>query len=140
MDYVEHKQNPNKSNPTYQVMALGGIGFVGAPSKHFENYRITMERVSELRNLKLLMDQHMRGTFIDTNNESCRSQWSRGLKHGSAAARLLKLWVRIPLRAWMSVSCDCCVLLGRSLCVGLITRPKESCRLWCVVVCDLETS
>jgi hypothetical protein len=23
---------------------------------------------------------------------------------------------------------------------GLITRPEESCRLWCVVVCDLETS
>jgi hypothetical protein len=23
---------------------------------------------------------------------------------------------------------------------GLITRPEESYRLWCVVVCDLETS
>ena len=29
---------------------------------------------------------------------------------------------------------------GRGLCVGLITRPEESYRLWCVVVCDLETS
>jgi len=38
------------------------------------------------------------------------------------------------------VCCECCVLSGRGLCVGLITRPKESYRLWCVVVCDLETS
>jgi len=32
------------------------------------------------------------------------------------------------------------VLSGRGLCVGLITRPEESYRLWCVVECDLETS
>jgi hypothetical protein len=31
------------------------------------------------------------------------------------------------------------VLSGRGLCFGLITRPEESYRLWCVVVCDLET-
>jgi len=32
------------------------------------------------------------------------------------------------------------VLSGRGLCDELITRPEESYRLWCVVVCDLETS
>jgi hypothetical protein len=26
----------------------------------------------------------------------------------------------------MSVSCDCCVLSGKCLCVGLIPRPEES--------------
>jgi hypothetical protein len=31
-------------------------------------------------------------------------------------------------------------LSGRGLCDGLITRPEESYRLWCVIVCDLETS
>jgi len=31
-------------------------------------------------------------------------------------------------------------LSGRGLCVGLITSPGEYYRLWCVVVCDLETS
>jgi len=36
------------------------------------------------------------------------------------------------------VCCDCCVLSGRGLCDELITRPQESYRLWCVVVCDLE--
>ena len=32
------------------------------------------------------------------------------------------------------------MLSGRGLCDELITRPEESFRLWCVVVCDLETS
>jgi hypothetical protein len=40
----------------------------------------------------------------------------------------------------MSVCCDCCVLSGRGLCDELITRPEESYRMWCVVVCDLETA
>jgi hypothetical protein len=34
----------------------------------------------------------------------------------------------------MSVCCECCVLSGRGLCVGLITRPEESYRVWCVWV------
>ena len=67
----------------------------------------------------------------------CRSQWPRGLSRRSAAARLLRLWVRIPAGAWMFVCFECCVLSGRGLCDGLITRPEESYRLWCVV-CDLE--
>ena len=69
-----------------------------------------------------------------------RSQWPRGLRRGSAAARLLRSWVPIPLGSWMFVCCECCVLSGRGLCDELITRPEESYRLWCVVVCDLETS
>jgi len=40
----------------------------------------------------------------------------------------------------MLVCCECRVLSGRGLCDELITRPEESYRLWCVVVCDLETS
>ena len=39
-----------------------------------------------------------------------------------------------PAGAWMSVSCECCVLAGRGLCVGSITRPQQSYRLWCVIV------
>jgi len=69
-----------------------------------------------------------------------RSQWSRGLRRRSTAARLLRLWFRIPPGAWTSVCCACYVLSGRGLCDALITRPEESYRLWCVVVCDLETS
>ena len=40
----------------------------------------------------------------------------------------------------MSVCCECCALSGRGLCDELITRPEKSYQLWCVVVCDLETS
>ena len=70
----------------------------------------------------------------------CRSQWPRGLRRRFAAARLLRLWVRVPPGAWMDVCCECCVLSGRRLCDEPITRPEESYRLCCVVVCDLETS
>ena len=42
--------------------------------------------------------------------------------------------------AWIFVCCECRVLSGRGLCDELITRPEESYRLCCVVVCDLETS
>ena len=58
----------------------------------------------------------------------------------STAARLLRSWVRIPPGAWVFFCCECCVLSGRGLCDGLITRPEESYRLWRVVVCDQETS
>jgi hypothetical protein len=37
-----------------------------------------------------------------------------------------------PAVAWMSVSCECCVMSGRGLCDRLITRPEESFRAWCV--------
>jgi hypothetical protein len=42
--------------------------------------------------------------------------------------------------AWMLFCCECCVLSGRVLCEELITHPEKSYRLWCVVVCDLETT
>jgi len=58
--------------------------------------------------------------------------WVYGRSHAG-------IWVRIPREACMSVCVDCCVLSGRGLCDGLITRPEKSYRLWCVV-CDLETS
>ena len=78
--------------------------------------------------------------FIIYISTYCRCQWPRGLRRRSAAVRLLRSWVRIPPGAWIFVWCECCVLSGRGLCEELITRPEESYRLWCVVVCDLETS
>jgi hypothetical protein len=69
-----------------------------------------------------------------------RSQWPRGLRRGSAAARLLGLRIRIPLGAWISVSCECCVLSGRCLCVGLITRQERPYRVVSLAECDREPS
>jgi hypothetical protein len=77
---------------------------------------------------------------VVSNKCDGRSQWPRGLRRRSAAARPPRLWVRIPQWVWMSVSCECCVLSGRGLCDELITRSEESYRLWRVIVCDLETS
>jgi hypothetical protein len=40
----------------------------------------------------------------------------------------------------IDVCCECFVLSGRGLCVSLTTLRVESYRMWCVVMCDLETS
>jgi hypothetical protein len=70
--------------------------------------------------------------FKVCNENKSRSQWPRGLRCGSAVARKLRLWVRIQLEVWVFVSCECCVLSGRGLCVGLITRPEDFYRVSCV--------
>jgi hypothetical protein len=44
-----------------------------------------------------------------------RSQWPRGRRRSSAAARLLSLFVVIPPGAWMFICCECCVLSGRGV-------------------------
>jgi hypothetical protein len=56
------------------------------------------------------------------------------------AAHLLRSCLRIPPRVCIFVCCECLVLSGRGLGDELITRPEEYYQLWCVVVCDLETS
>ena len=71
-----------------------------------------------------------------------RFQWLRDLRRRSEVARLLGLWVRIsPGHGCVSVVF--CVLSGRGLCVGPITRPGESCGVStcvcvCVCVCVIE--
>jgi hypothetical protein len=73
-------------------------------------------------------------------NFNCRSQWPRGLRCRFATTRFRRFWVRIQPGAWMSVCCERGMLSDRGLCDELITRPDQSYRLWCVVMCDLETS
>ena len=63
-----------------------------------------------------------------------RSRCPRGIRRGSAAARLLESRFRTLPWAWMSVSCKYCVLSGRSFCYGPITRPEESYRVACLRV------
>ena len=62
----------------------------------------------------------------------CRSKGPRGLRHGSAAACLLGLWVRIPPAACMSVvSVVCCQVEVCTWCRPVVQRsPTE----WCVCV------
>jgi hypothetical protein len=46
------------------------------------------------------------------------------------AAGLLGLRGGIPPMYWKSVSCERRVLLGKCVCVGPITHPEESHRVW----------
>jgi hypothetical protein len=102
------------------------------------DYTIPYEIIFLIKNRCLMkMPRH---AFLDPDETFTlyttfsRSQWSRGLRRRSAAARLLGLRVRIPPEAWMSVCCECCVWSGRGLCVMSITRPEKSYRMWCVWV------
>jgi len=69
------------------------------------------------------------------------SQWSCGIRRGSKATRVLGWRGRIPPGAWMSVSCEYRVFSGIGLCFGLIIRPEDSYRVWCVWVwsCSLDS-
>ena len=78
-------------------------------------------------------------TARDTHNRQI-SMPPVGFEPTISAGCLLRSWVWIPPGAWLFVCCECRVLSGRGLCDELITRPAESYRLCCVVVCDLETS
>ena len=39
---------------------------------------------------------------------------------------------QIPSGAWMFAPCWFCVLSGTGLCIGLIIRPEDSYRVWCI--------
>ena len=68
-----------------------------------------------------------------------RSQWPRGLRRRYAATRQLRLCWNPTGKMEVFLLWALCVS-GRGLCEELITRPEEYYWLWCVVVCDLDTS
>ena len=41
---------------------------------------------------------------------------------------------KIQPKAWMSVSSECCLFLGRGHCDGPITRPEEFYEMCCITV------
>ena len=119
---------------------------INCPETSESNYQYMLCNVAEERRPHLHRSGSLNShTFLiptkhKHKHKHSRSQWPCGLRRRSAVARLLWSWVRIPPWAWMLFCCECCVLSGRGLCDELITRPEESYRLWCVVVCDPETS
>jgi len=106
------------------------------PSNHISSFHVSVQVAESFLKLNDTGFQD----FTASKSKFRRSQWPRGQRRRYAVARLLRSWVRIPLEAWMFFCCKCCVLSSTGLCDELITRPEESYRLWCVVVCDLETS
>jgi hypothetical protein len=60
---------------------------------------------------------------------------AQSLRRRSEAAHLLGLRIRFPPAACMFVSCDRCVLSGRSLCEGADPSSREVLHRVCVCVC-----
>ena len=72
---------------------------------------------------------------LQTNLQQHVDPSSRAIQGvGQLSHSLVGIWVCVLPGAWIFVACECCVLSGRGLCVGLITRPEESYRVWCVWV------
>jgi len=90
--------------------------------------------------LRLLCANYWLSCFRFTIFKKGRFQLPRDLRRGCAAARLQRLWVRIPPGHRCLSVVECCVLSVKGLFDKLMTRPEESYRLWCVGACDLETS
>ena len=53
--------------------------------------------------------------YLGSTKLKGRPWWPRGLRHSSAAACMLELWVRIPPGEGLDVAFDCCMLSGRGL-------------------------
>jgi hypothetical protein len=65
--------------------------------------------------------------FIGTRAAASSPRGRRGLRRRSSLCGR-RSWVQIPLKTWMLVLIFCVVssCVGRGLCKGLISRPKES--------------
>jgi hypothetical protein len=77
-----------------------------------------------------------RATICNWNNMRnravCRSQWPRSLRRWFRPLACWDCGFESRRGAWISVSCECCVLSGRGLCDGPIPCPEESYRVLCV--------
>ena len=68
--------------------------------------------------------------LIHARVNTCRSQWPRGLRRSSAAARLIGSWVRIPPEAWIFVCCEyyvCCQVEVSATSWSLVQRSPSDC-------------
>ena len=108
--------------------------------------RIRTGHTSPAEHTSISQVNEERNKTTETLNNFCKNFTSKNIKMPipvagrSKACRLMVLGVRIPPTTWISVSCESSVLSGRSPCEGPIPHPEESYLLWCVIVCDLETS
>jgi hypothetical protein len=99
--------------------------------KNLLSYRLYMLKVVPVKK-KGLLNNLLLFLLLLINLKLNRSRWPRGLGRGSVAARLWGLRIWIPPGAWMSVCFEWFLLSGRDLCDTPISRPEETCRVWCV--------
>jgi len=74
---------------------------------------------------------HCVNDLAPSGNSACRSRWPPS-KVWVCGDALVRIAGSNPAGGVVVLSLDCCALSGRGLCVGPITRPEESCRVWCV--------
>jgi len=79
----------------------------------------------------------LRKTMLTETSKFWYQSTKLRLRRKTAASRLLGFWVRIPPGAWMSVSCECCVLSVRRadhssrgilpsvVCLSVIVQPRS---------------
>ena len=78
-------------------------------------------------NLRLQKDQSVNNVY-EYSSSYCLSQWPCGLRLRSMAARLLRMWVRIPSGAWMFVvSVLCCQVEVFATSWSLVQRSPTDC-------------
>ena len=66
-------------------------------------------------------------------NTIWRSQWPRGWRCGSVAARLLRLRIRIPPRVWLSLVNLCCQIEVSAMGRSLVQRSPTECGVSSVI-------
>jgi hypothetical protein len=76
------------------------------------------------------MIKRKRRTELKRLEAESRSRWPHDLRLGVCGRLRAGIVGSNRTGAWMSISCECCVLSGRGLCDGLITFPGESYRVW----------
>ena len=118
------RQNHNELRWWTSLLTVINLGFHYVSCQLITaSWTIIFNVVSFISEAKVCL-QTNRSCFLNQrfHRTKGRSQYSRGLRRRSVGPRLLKLCVRIPQAAWISVCCECCVLSGSGLCDGLITR------------------
>jgi hypothetical protein len=119
----------DRSNNVRLAAQIVSLSSMQVPSSSFYSLRLRVKH-SHKKFLRWLQSV----LCLSVRQQICQSRWPFCLMHRSAVAYSVGLRVRIPLRAWMSVYCECCVLSGRFF-IGLITRPEDYYQVWCVGVC-----
>ena len=90
------------------------------------NYATNKNKILKLR--YEYYKKHSKNIYNSPNNKECQSYWQRDLRRRSAAARLLRSWVRIPPGAWMSVlSFVCCQVQVSATSWSLVQRRPTDC-------------
>ena len=141
-DQLHHDNAPAHSTALMQVSLgkrhrFGSLRLLAFPKAKID---VQKEEICECdgQTVHKLSQRRLTADWLAPRESDCSRM------HSTVSSDWLPSYIKaishFPPRTWMSVTCECCVLSGRGLCDELITHPDESYRLWCVVVCDLETS